>query len=42
VIPKQEAPMPHEDVPADAEPKEPQLRLYHAAMRDYEENPLRL
>jgi hypothetical protein len=41
-IPEQEAPMPHEDVPADAEPMVPQLRLYHALMRDYEENPLML
>jgi hypothetical protein len=42
VIPEQEAPMPHKVVPADAEPVMPQLRLYHALMRDYEENPLRL
>jgi hypothetical protein len=35
-IPKQEAPMPHEV------PEMPQHRLYHALMRDYEENPLRL
>jgi hypothetical protein len=41
-IPKQEAPMPHEVILADAEPKVPLLRLYHALMRDYEENPLRL
>jgi hypothetical protein len=41
-IPEQEALMPHEDVPADAEPMVPQLRLYHALMRDYEENPLML
>jgi hypothetical protein len=41
-IPEQEAPMPHEDVPADAEPMVPQLRLYHALMRDYEENSLML
>jgi hypothetical protein len=27
---------------AEAEPEIPQLRLYHAPMRDYEENPLRL
>jgi hypothetical protein len=26
----------------DANPEMPQLRLYHALMRDYEENPLRL
>jgi hypothetical protein len=42
VIPEQEAPMPHEVVLADAEPEVPQLRLYHALMRDYEENPVRL
>jgi hypothetical protein len=42
VIPEQEAPMPHEVVLADAEPEMPQLRLYHALMRDYEENPLRI
>jgi hypothetical protein len=42
VIPEQEASMPHEVVLADAEPKVPQLRLYHTLMRDYEENPLRL
>jgi DnaJ-domain-containing protein 1 len=41
-IPKQEAPMPHEVILADAEPEMPQLHLYHALMRDYEENPLRL
>jgi hypothetical protein len=41
-IPEQEALMPHEVVLADAEPEMPQLRLYHALMRDYEENPLRL
>jgi hypothetical protein len=34
--------MPHEVVPADAEPEVPQLRLYHALMMDYEDNPLRL
>ncbi len=42
VIPEQEAPVPHEVVPVDAEPVMPQLRLYHALMRDYEENPLRM
>jgi hypothetical protein len=41
-IPEQEALMPHEVVLADAEPEVPHLRLYHALMRDYEENPLRL
>jgi hypothetical protein len=39
---EQEAPMPHEVILVDAEPKVPQLRLYHALLRDYEENPLRL
>jgi hypothetical protein len=42
VIHEQEAPMPHEVVLADAEPEVPQLCLYHALLRDYEENPLRL
>jgi hypothetical protein len=42
VIPEQEAPMPHEVVPADAGPVKPQLHLYHALVRDYEEDPLRL
>jgi hypothetical protein len=41
-IPEQEAPMMHEVVLADVEPMMPQLRLYHALMRDYEENLLRL
>jgi hypothetical protein len=41
VIPEQEAPVPHEVILADAEPEMPQLRLYHALMRDYEENPLK-
>jgi hypothetical protein len=41
-IPEQEAPIPHEVVLADAKPEVPQLRLYHALLRDYEENPLRL
>jgi hypothetical protein len=41
-IPEQEVPMPHEVVRAEAEPEMPQLRLYRALMRDYEENPLRL
>jgi hypothetical protein len=41
-IPEQEDPMPHEVILADAEPEMPQLRLYHALLRDYEENPLRL
>jgi hypothetical protein len=42
VIPKQEASMPHKVIPADVEPVMPQLHLYHAIKRDYEENPLRL
>jgi hypothetical protein len=42
VIPEQEAPMAHEVVLADSEPEVPQLRLYHALLKDYEENPLRL
>jgi hypothetical protein len=42
VIPEQEAPMLHEVVLTDDEPKVPQLYLYHALLRDYVENPLRL
>jgi hypothetical protein len=42
MIPEQEAPVPHEVILADAEPEMPPLRLYHALMRDYEENPLRM
>jgi hypothetical protein len=38
----QEALMPHEVVLAEVEPEVQQLRLYHALMRDYEENLLRL
>jgi hypothetical protein len=34
--------MPHEVIMAEAEPEIPQLRLYRALMRDYEENPRRL
>jgi hypothetical protein len=41
-IPEQEILMPHEVVMAEAEPEVPQLRLYHALMRDYQENSLRL
>jgi hypothetical protein len=41
-IPEQEVPMPHKVVMTEAESEIPQLRLYHALMRDYEENPLRL
>jgi hypothetical protein len=42
MIPEQEAPVPHEVIFADAELEMPQLRLYHALMRDYEENLLRM
>jgi hypothetical protein len=42
VILEQEAPVLHEVIPADTKPMMAQLRLYHALMRDYEENPLRL
>jgi hypothetical protein len=42
MIPEHEAPVTHEDVLAGAKPMMPQLHLYHALMRDYEENPLRL
>jgi hypothetical protein len=42
VIPKQEALVPHEVIPAGAELMMPHLRLYHALMRDYMEDPLRL
>jgi hypothetical protein len=41
-IPEQEASMSHEVILVDAEPEMPRLRLYHALMKDYEENPLRL
>jgi hypothetical protein len=41
MIPEQEAPVPHEVVLANAEPEMPRLCLYHALVRDYEENPLR-
>jgi hypothetical protein len=41
-IPEQEVLMPHKVVMAEAEPEIPQLRLYRALMRDYEEHPLRL
>jgi hypothetical protein len=34
--------MPHEVIMEKVEPEIPQLRLYRALMRDYEENPLRL
>jgi hypothetical protein len=38
MIPEQEAPVSHEVILADAKPEMPQLHLYHALMRDYEEN----
>jgi hypothetical protein len=41
-IQEQEVLMPHEVIMAEADPEIPQLRLYRALMRDYEENPLRL
>jgi hypothetical protein len=41
-IPEQEDPMPQEVATTEAKSETPQLRLYHALMRDYEENPLRL
>jgi hypothetical protein len=41
-IPEQEDLMPHEVAMTEAESKTPQHRLYHAFMRDYEGNPLRL
>jgi hypothetical protein len=42
MIPEQEAPVLHEVILVDVEPEMPQHRLYHALMRDYEENPLRM
>jgi hypothetical protein len=42
MIPKKEASVPHEFILADAELELPQLRLYHALMRDYEESPPRM
>jgi hypothetical protein len=41
-IPEQEAPMPHEVVLADAEPKVLHQCRYQALLRNYEESPLRL
>jgi hypothetical protein len=41
-IPEQEAPMSHVVILVDAEPEVPQLCVYHALLRDQEENPLRL
>jgi hypothetical protein len=42
MIPKKEGPVPHEIILANAEPEMPQLRLYHALMMDYVENPPRM
>jgi hypothetical protein len=42
MIPEQEALVPHEVILAYAEPEIPQLRLYQALMRDYEESPPRM
>jgi hypothetical protein len=41
-IPEHKDPMPHKVTTTEAESEIHQLRLYHALMRDYEENPLRL
>jgi hypothetical protein len=41
-IPEQEDLMPQEVAMIEADSEMPQLCLYHALMRDYEENPLRL
>jgi hypothetical protein len=41
-IPEQEDLRPHEVATTEAETETPQLRLYHALMRDYAENRLRL
>jgi hypothetical protein len=41
-IPEQEDPMPHEVATTEADSEVPQLHLYHALVRDYEENLLRL
>jgi hypothetical protein len=42
MIPEQEALVPHEVILADDELKMLQFCLYHALMRDYEENPPRM
>jgi hypothetical protein len=41
MVPKQEAPMAHEVILADAEPEPPQPRLFNMIMRVYEERPPR-
>jgi hypothetical protein len=42
MVPKQDAPVVHEVILADAEPELPQPRLYYMLMRDYEESPSRM
>jgi hypothetical protein len=42
MIPEQDAPVAHEVILEDVEPEMPQVHLYHALMRDYEKNPLRM
>jgi hypothetical protein len=42
MVPKQEAPVTHEVILADAEPEPPQPRLFNMIMRDYEESPPRM
>jgi hypothetical protein len=42
MVPKQEAPMAHEVILADAEPESPHHRLFNMIMRDYEESPPRM
>jgi hypothetical protein len=38
MVPEQEAPVAHEVILADVEPKPPQPRLFNMVMRDYEES----
>jgi hypothetical protein len=42
MVPEQEALVAHEVILTDVEHEMPQLRLYHAPMRDYEESPPRM
>jgi hypothetical protein len=42
IVPEQEAPVAHEVILADAEPKPPQPHLFNMIMRDYEESPPRM
>jgi hypothetical protein len=42
MVPEKEAPVAHEVILADSEPKMPQPRLYHMLKRDYEESPPRM